>query len=361
MYLINCSLALRTVWNAAKHFVYPSTREKFRILGSDVDAIMRQFVAYGVQLSALPAYLGGTGLNPPGLVLQRQLRANAGFSVQLAVPVDHTVFYRFQASKPTTVIGTCSEGKSVCNFQIGGPEWLDGALEERKDSFSIIFKFSSPITSLVHYEITIQPRARFRPAPSPVARQTPPGAPNTAWITKRRQFRDSVRSLDQTPLEGRKGRMSKWGSWHTGYQSRFFQVNNEYLNYFADEETAGPLLGSYNLKKLLRVEADSKGGLILSFDGKHTVWLRAPSLKEAQLWVACLEERRQWFEDIPTAADSAKKKAVRDSQRSVSLPPALVPTLALARRGSAKPSQPRILLLCTVCVFFGIFLGTLLS
>jgi len=343
-------------------------------LGSDPEAIMKQFVADGVQLSALPPYLGGTGLNPPGLVLQRHLRPHDAFSFKVEVPADHTVYYRFQASKPTSITGTCSEGKVVCDLPAVSSEWREGTLEERKAACSLTFKFVSTAVCVVHYEVTVQPKNRFRPPPlaSPMTSPLPqaPGAP-MAWVTKRRMFRDSVRSEDQTPLPGRKGRMSKWGNWHTGYQPRFFLVNNEYLNYFADDET-GALLGSYNLKKLQKVElTDSKGGFILNFDGgKHTVWLRAPNTKEAQLWVNCLEERRRWFDDIPTAAESAKKKAAFHEQSRASQSPR--PTTSSSyqvvpkgkpqapKPGTTKKSQLQMALLCIMCVSLGIFLGKLL-
>jgi hypothetical protein len=156
--------------------------------------------------------------------------------------------------------------------------------------------------------------------------------------------------------------MSKWGSWHTGYQPRFFQVNNEYLNYFADEET-GPLLGSYNLKKLERVEVDSKGLLILSFNGKHNVWLRAPNSKEAQLWATCLEDRRRWFDDIVTAAESAKKKASREAASRPSPITTIFPPKPKieVKKQDAKKFQLQIAVLCVLCIFLGMFLGKFLT
>lgn len=366
MYVINCSMPLRAVWNAAKHFVYPSTREKFRIMGSDMDAIMKQFAADGVSLSALPAYLGGTGLNPPGLVLQCSLKANDTCVVKAEVPPDHVVVYRFRSSKGASILGTDSTGTRICDIQ-AGTDWQEGSVQEQKEAGTLSFKFACTSSTSVNYEITVQPRTRLHPTPSPSpvstsSSSTPKTAVSVPWVTKRRMFRESVRSLDMTPLEPRKGPLSKWGSWHTGYQHRFFQVNNEYLNYFADEQSLGTLLGSYNLRKLQKVDIDSKGSLIiLNFDGKNTVWLRAPNEREAQLWVTCLEARRRWYDEITLAqANSSPKDQTPPTQAAPAQTPAQHP------RGKHKPRQetlslPLLLFLCLVCVFVGIFIGMLLG
>ena len=160
LYMINCNMAIRGIWAVAKLFVYPSTREKFRILGSDTKDILKQFADDGLPMSAVPAYLGGGGLNPPGLVLNRAVKKGTTETYSMAVPAGHSLMYRFNAGKvPITVSGTYTDDAksttSIFESQKVGDKWVESAQPARASNGTVEFKFVGGTTNgSLAFEVT---------------------------------------------------------------------------------------------------------------------------------------------------------------------------------------------------------------
>lgn len=163
LYMLNCNMAIRGLWAVAKLFVYPSTREKFRILGSDTKEILKQFADDGLPLSAVPYYLGGGGLNPPGLVLNRVVKKGTTEVYTMQVPAGHSLVYRFNAGKvPLTVSGIFTdEAKNVSTIlesQKVADKWIEGAQPARAGAGTVEFKFVGGTSSgSMAFEVTAHP------------------------------------------------------------------------------------------------------------------------------------------------------------------------------------------------------------
>eukprot|EP00941_MAST-03F_sp_MAST-3F-sp1_P002593 g2593.t1 len=123
-------------------------------------------------------------------------------------------------------------------------------------------------------------------------------------LVKRSGFRASVMSSDMTlcdPKEGTLEKKSSRGSW----QTRFFWLNNSYMNY-SDNHDDKVISGSYNLQRLSSV-AHLQTDIILNFHGGMSKTLRAASWIEAKDWVEKIEDRRLWFTDVCCAQESRDK------------------------------------------------------
>jgi hypothetical protein len=165
LYMINCNMAIRGIWAVAKLFVYPSTREKFRILGSDTKDILKQFADDHLPMSCVPAYLGGGGLNPPGLVLNRTVKKGTTEVYTMAVPAGHSLVYRFNAGKvPITVSGTYTDdaktATSIFESRAVGDKWVEATQPARATKGSVEFKFvGGSASGLIAFEVTALPGA----------------------------------------------------------------------------------------------------------------------------------------------------------------------------------------------------------
>jgi len=163
LYMINCNMAIRGIWAVAKLFVYPSTREKFRILGSDTKDILKQFADDHLPMTAVPVYLGGEGLNPPGLVLHRPVKKGTTELYSMVVPAGHTLVYRFNAGKnPITVSGTFTDEAKTLNVifdsRAVGDKWVEGAQTARATKGTVEFKFVGGASSgSIAFEVTALP------------------------------------------------------------------------------------------------------------------------------------------------------------------------------------------------------------
>jgi len=165
LYMINCNMAIRGIWAVAKLFVYPSTREKFRILGSDTKDILKQFADDNLPMAAVPAYLGGGGLNPPGLVLNRPVKKGVTEVYTMAVPAGHSLVCRFNAGKvPITVSGTYTdEAKTasvVFESRAVADKWIEGGQPARQTKGTVEFKFvGGSSNGSIAFEVTALPVA----------------------------------------------------------------------------------------------------------------------------------------------------------------------------------------------------------
>jgi len=163
LYMINCNMAIRGIWAVAKLFVYPSTREKFRILGSDTKDILKQFADDNLPMSAVPAYLGGEGLNPPGLVLNRAVKKLTTEVYSMNLPAGHSLAYRFNAGKvPVTISGSyMDDAKAVSPIfenRAVGDKWVEGTQPAKATKGTVEFRFTGgSANASVAFEVTAVP------------------------------------------------------------------------------------------------------------------------------------------------------------------------------------------------------------
>jgi hypothetical protein len=162
LYMINCNMAIRAIWAVAKLFVYPTTREKFRILGSDVKDILKQFADDKVPMNAVPAYLGGGGLNPPGLVLNRVIKKGMVEAYQMAIPAGHSMVYRFQAAKgPVAVEGKYLDetrtSTQIFPSQTVADKWVEGSQPAQATAGTVEFRFTAGANASIAFEVTAMP------------------------------------------------------------------------------------------------------------------------------------------------------------------------------------------------------------
>lgn len=165
LYMLNCNMAVRALWAVAKLFVYPSTREKFRILGSDTKDILKQFADDGLPMTCVPTYLGGAGLNPPGLVLHRVVKKGTTETYSMLVPGGHSLTFRLNAGKvPITVAGTFTDEHKHTNPVFAsaavGDKWVEGTQTARAGPGTVEFKFVGGGNSgSIAFEVTAHPPA----------------------------------------------------------------------------------------------------------------------------------------------------------------------------------------------------------
>jgi hypothetical protein len=104
------------------------------------------------------------------------------------------------------------------------------------------------------------------------------------------------------------------GSWIR----RWFKSNNEYFNYYDMED--GELLGSYNLKKMQKVEktgdmeftitfrsGDEKRFRLQENDSRAQQQQNKSKIDAVEQWIKDLRERKEWFDDIWDATESEYK------------------------------------------------------
>lgn len=166
-YMINTGFTMRTLWSIGKLFLYETTREKFRVLGSDMKANRKVMTDDGLPLSCLPLYIGGTGLNPPGLVLHQALKKATPLSIEVPVPAEHDIYFRFTAKYAVSVLGTYSgadgaevKGQEVCSLSVVGGKWQEGTREDSQGAGVLHFVFTAASSTTVQYEVTVRPRIR---------------------------------------------------------------------------------------------------------------------------------------------------------------------------------------------------------
>ena len=116
------------------------------------------------------------------------------------------------------------------------------------------------------------------------------------------------------------------GSWI----KRWFKSNNEYLNYYDTED--GELLGSYNLKKMERVDKTGDMEFTITFRSGEKKRFRLQEEEEddsrtqqqynnskidgVEQWVKDIRERKEWFDDIWDATESEYKlNDVKESKK----------------------------------------------
>lgn len=131
-------------------------------------------------------------------------------------------------------------------------------------------------------------------------------------IVKRNGYRRSVYMTDQTPCAKCEGELMKKAGLST--KRVFCRLNNSYLNYYTgtkqnviSESRMSSPDGSYNLQRIFSLKVDSQNNIVMSFHGGITKTLNAMSPSNAKRWYKCIEERRLWFRDITTAAESRQK------------------------------------------------------
>lgn len=451
LYMLNASFAIRSVWSIAKQFVYPTTRKKFRIMGFDAQANLKHMLDDGLPIEAIPSYLGGAGINPPGLVLHDHIKRNSTHIIKVRLPEQHCARFRFHSKTAIQVNGNftspASSDEEVCGWSLTPKTWQDGKMGKREEAGLLTFTVKTGSHSTeIKYEVSVLAQASdvgseisvsqvsrsqkaaatddyemadegtegsanslppigsapaATPATSTLARAQshdtvtqkeggkkprthshPMPANVASWITKRKGFRGSVVSLDQTPLTSLEGYLDKYGTWMTGFQSRYFRVNNAYLNYYAGEEFAHTKpLGSYNLKKLAHVMLVGGNTVDLMFRDEHGVekhaQLKACDTATADHWVNQLEERRSFFEEL---GNRKKPAASANKENTASSPPIYNPTtdskvenspvtptpVFLAQRGSpslpkGQTSKRQLVLVALVCTMVGMILGFLLG
>ena len=131
-------------------------------------------------------------------------------------------------------------------------------------------------------------------------------------VVKREGYRRSVYMTDQTPCAMCEGELMKKSGLST--KRVYCRLNNSYLNYYTGtkqnviaEDRMWVPDGSYNLQRIFSLKVDSHNSIIMCFHGGITKTLTAASPMEAKRWYKCIEERRLWFRDITTAAESREK------------------------------------------------------
>lgn len=153
-------------------------------------------------------------------------------------------------------------------------------------------------------------------------------------VVKRRGYRKSVVGIDCTPCAPKEGMLEKKGL--VTMKRVFCKLRNSYLNYYRSVDDAIPA-GSYNLQRLAAVRTLGRELELTFFDGTSKV-LRAATAADAKQWERVVEERRRWFHDIDTAADSAaKSEAQLAAQRQRQA--AAEAQVALARQASDEARQ----------------------
>lgn len=122
--------------------------------------------------------------------------------------------------------------------------------------------------------------------------------------TKGRGFRKSVLSTDDAAagpaMEGILRKKNSRGIW----QKRYFWVNNCYLNWCGEKKSVANIKGALNLLESDEIVAPNRhGDITLSFNDGVKVQLRAKNGSEANEWVSCLLQRKQYFSRVQQASN----------------------------------------------------------
>eukprot|EP00941_MAST-03F_sp_MAST-3F-sp1_P004917 g4917.t1 len=359
LYAVNTSWGIRSLWNVVKVFVYPTTRKKFTLLGSNKAENLKELEKGGISVDILPLYMGGKAPNPPGLLQIKKISSNRGENVQVdrvKLPKGAELIYRFQMKRLETativmnllsdggnkIVGILKPGTRVLTGNLdhlsGSKYWIEGSfVNEHADGFATVFVNTGGKSGTIYFEMTVKPVesvehsrkaaevAEKEPLKSPprLRRKRPKGFRSPA-VLKRSGYHKSVSMADMTDLPPLEGYLKKHTSWWNGIQSRYFEATNEYLNYYENEEDChrkvAPL-GSYNLKWL--PETTSENPAVRRLEGSNIIELTlmdvrvemsvdgdlgkppetivkqmiASNSTEADRWVKMLLERQAWLSE----------------------------------------------------------------
>jgi hypothetical protein len=131
------------------------TASKFKIFGSKQEDNMKKMAADEISADALPRYLGGTGLNPPGLALNLDVKKGKPDTLKYPIPAGHTLYWRFSSAKPVSVEATY-EGKELVKCDTK-KEWVEGEQKAMDADGVVEIKLSAAANTTLQYEVTATP------------------------------------------------------------------------------------------------------------------------------------------------------------------------------------------------------------